>query len=164
MESIQSFLKKFDHIPPKEKPMVLLLAEEKFLKIKQVFKEGQNQPEVLQELMLKLLDNLKICDGILLKQEEQAVQKEQEKQAAQSFTSYWQIPSFDDEEYSIQVKEYLENSSKTNIPDLSLLDEHATIGERLNDRVEKKQEEKSIEELPIEEQAAVIKSLYQDHN
>ncbi|GJS08182.1 hypothetical protein Tco_0364978 [Tanacetum coccineum] len=42
MEAIQAFLKKYDHIPPKEKCMALLLAEKRFLKIKQVVKEEQN--------------------------------------------------------------------------------------------------------------------------
>ncbi|GKA61509.1 hypothetical protein Tco_0760916 [Tanacetum coccineum] len=46
-------------------------------------------------------------------QEEQGVQKEQEKQAAQSFTPYWNFPMIDDDdEYTIQYREYLENSSK----------------------------------------------------
>ncbi|GKA40845.1 hypothetical protein Tco_0733438 [Tanacetum coccineum] len=89
METIQTFLKKFDHIPPEEKPMALLLIEDKFLKIKQAIEEEQNRPEDIQELMLKLLNDLKIYDGILLKQEEQAVQKEQEEQAAQSFLLNW---------------------------------------------------------------------------
>ncbi|GJR98941.1 hypothetical protein Tco_0271115 [Tanacetum coccineum] len=35
MEAIQAFLKKYDQIPPKEKSMALLLAKERFLKIKQ---------------------------------------------------------------------------------------------------------------------------------
>ncbi|GJS21950.1 hypothetical protein Tco_0450582 [Tanacetum coccineum] len=35
MEAIQAFLKEYDHIPPNEKCMALLLAEERFLKIKQ---------------------------------------------------------------------------------------------------------------------------------
>ncbi|GJR89366.1 hypothetical protein Tco_0213377 [Tanacetum coccineum] len=83
METIQTFLKKFDHIPHEEKPMAFLLAEDKFLTIKQAIKEEHNQPEDIQELTLKLLNDLKICDGILLKQEEQAVQEEQEEQAAQ---------------------------------------------------------------------------------
>ncbi|GJU19332.1 hypothetical protein Tco_1152674 [Tanacetum coccineum] len=63
--------------------MAFLLAEDKFLKIKQAIEEEQNQPEDIQELMLKLLNDLKICDGILLKQEEQAVQEEQEEQTSQ---------------------------------------------------------------------------------
>ncbi|GKC29833.1 hypothetical protein Tco_1037127 [Tanacetum coccineum] len=48
-----------------------------------------------------------------------AVQKEQEEQAAQSFTLNWNFPMIDDdEEYSIQFKECLENSSKAITPDL----------------------------------------------
>ncbi|GJT34848.1 hypothetical protein Tco_0925267 [Tanacetum coccineum] len=35
----------YDHIPPNEKCMALLLAEERFLKIKQTMREEQNQPE-----------------------------------------------------------------------------------------------------------------------
>ncbi|GJV27890.1 hypothetical protein Tco_1384338 [Tanacetum coccineum] len=49
METIQAFLKEYDHIPPDEKCMALLLAEERFLKIKQAMEEEQNQPEVEQE-------------------------------------------------------------------------------------------------------------------
>ncbi|GJW05252.1 hypothetical protein Tco_1564108 [Tanacetum coccineum] len=45
MEAIQAFLKEYDHIPPNEKCMALLLAEERFLKIKQTMEEEQNQPE-----------------------------------------------------------------------------------------------------------------------
>ncbi|GJX97706.1 hypothetical protein Tco_0353504 [Tanacetum coccineum] len=45
METIQAFLKEYDHIPPEEKCMALLLAEERFLKIKQAVEEEQNQPE-----------------------------------------------------------------------------------------------------------------------
>ncbi|GJX15490.1 hypothetical protein Tco_0216322, partial [Tanacetum coccineum] len=45
METIQAFLKEYDHIPPNKKCMALLLAEERFLKIKQTMEEEQNQPE-----------------------------------------------------------------------------------------------------------------------
>ncbi|GKE54237.1 hypothetical protein Tco_1489393 [Tanacetum coccineum] len=58
MEAIQAFLKEYDHIPPKEKCMALLLAEERFLKIKQAVEEEQNQPKVMQELLLKLMNDL----------------------------------------------------------------------------------------------------------
>ncbi|GJV77405.1 hypothetical protein Tco_1508989 [Tanacetum coccineum] len=58
MEAIQAFLKEYDHIPPNEKCMALLLADERFLKIKQVMREEHNQPEVMQELLLKLMDDL----------------------------------------------------------------------------------------------------------
>ncbi|GJU88160.1 hypothetical protein Tco_1300583 [Tanacetum coccineum] len=46
METIQAFLNEYDHIPPKDKCMALLMAEERFLKIKQAMKEEQNQPEI----------------------------------------------------------------------------------------------------------------------
>ncbi|GKD41984.1 hypothetical protein Tco_1266629, partial [Tanacetum coccineum] len=52
--------------------MALLLAEERFLKIKQALEEEQNQPENIQELLLKLINDLQILNGIQLKQEEQA--------------------------------------------------------------------------------------------
>ncbi|GKE63114.1 hypothetical protein Tco_1513481, partial [Tanacetum coccineum] len=134
--------------------MAFLLAEDKFLKIKRAIEEEQNQPEDIQELMLKLLNDLKICDEILLKQEEQAVQEEHEEQAAQSFTLNWNFPMIDDdEEYSIQFKEYLENSSKaittdlpTEEPDnsLSMRDEPlSTISEMESDKLIKS----SIEDL-----------------
>ncbi|GKA39904.1 hypothetical protein Tco_0732497 [Tanacetum coccineum] len=140
METIRTFLKKFDHIPPEEKPMAFLLAEDKFLKIKQAIEEEQNQPEDIQKLMLKLLNDLKICDGILLKQEEQAVQEEQEEQAAQSFLLNWNFPMVDDDEYTI-----LYRSTKAITPDLpteepdnslSMGDEHLnTISETESDEV-----------------------------
>ncbi|GJW65719.1 hypothetical protein Tco_0117603 [Tanacetum coccineum] len=41
MEAIQAFLKEYDHIPLNEKCVALLLAEERFLKIKQAMEEGQ---------------------------------------------------------------------------------------------------------------------------
>ncbi|GJX72828.1 hypothetical protein Tco_0311423 [Tanacetum coccineum] len=50
--------------PPNEKCMALLLAEERFLKIKKAMEEEQNQPEVLQELLLKLINDLQILKGI----------------------------------------------------------------------------------------------------
>ncbi|GKC26089.1 hypothetical protein Tco_1033383 [Tanacetum coccineum] len=89
METIQAFLKEYDHIPPEEKCMALLLAEERFLKIKQVMEEEQNQPEVMQELLLKLMNDLQVLKGI---------QQEKEKPAAQSFTPYRNFSMIDDVE------------------------------------------------------------------
>ncbi|GJR68675.1 hypothetical protein Tco_0014740 [Tanacetum coccineum] len=57
---------------------------------------------------------------IAIQQHEQTVQKKQEEQAA--FTPYWKFPIFDDDdddEYTIQYKENLENSSNAITPDLS---------------------------------------------
>ncbi|GJS78063.1 hypothetical protein Tco_0727944 [Tanacetum coccineum] len=89
MEAIQAFLKEYDHIPPNEKCMALLLAEERFLKIKQNMEEEQNQPEVLQELLLKLINDLQILKEI---------QQEKKKPTAQSSIPYWNSSMIDDEE------------------------------------------------------------------
>ncbi|GKA31385.1 hypothetical protein Tco_0717690 [Tanacetum coccineum] len=89
MEAIQAFLKEYDHIPPNEKCMDLLLADERFLKIKQAMEEEQNQPEVLQELLLKLINDLQILKGI---------QQEKKKPTAQSSIPYWNSSMIDDEE------------------------------------------------------------------
>ncbi|GJU61845.1 hypothetical protein Tco_1243680 [Tanacetum coccineum] len=89
INAIQAFLKEYDHIPPKEKCMALALAEERFLKLKQILEEGLNQPEKIQELMLKILNDLKILNGIQLKKEEHA---------AKICTPYWKFPVFDDDD------------------------------------------------------------------
>ncbi|GJX28029.1 hypothetical protein Tco_0236108 [Tanacetum coccineum] len=65
MEAIQAFLKKYDQIPPKEKSMDLLLAEERFLKIKQALEEELNQLENIQELLLKLINDLQILNSTI---------------------------------------------------------------------------------------------------
>ncbi|GJZ60392.1 hypothetical protein Tco_0616208, partial [Tanacetum coccineum] len=86
MEAIQAFLKKYDHIPPREKSMALLLAEERFLKVKQAFEKEQNQPEIIQELLLQLIHDLQRLDEIQPKQVEEKginkqVQKKQEEKS-----------------------------------------------------------------------------------
>ncbi|GJU05459.1 putative reverse transcriptase domain-containing protein [Tanacetum coccineum] len=55
MEAIQVFLKEYDHIPPNEKYMALLLAEERFLKIKQTMEEEQNQDSLRWDRHLPLV-------------------------------------------------------------------------------------------------------------
>ncbi|GJR20287.1 hypothetical protein Tco_0968814 [Tanacetum coccineum] len=83
IEAMQDFLKKYDHIPHNEKSIKLLLAEEKFLKIKQVVEEEQTQPEYLQELLQSLLKDLQILNEIQpLKQEtSNLIQKDQEEKS-----------------------------------------------------------------------------------
>ncbi|GKB22963.1 hypothetical protein Tco_0862364 [Tanacetum coccineum] len=75
--------------------MDLLLAEERFLKIKQAMEEEQNQPEVMQELLLKLMNDLQILKGI------QPKQAEQEEPAAQNFLINLNFPMADDDEYTV---------------------------------------------------------------
>ncbi|GJU27735.1 hypothetical protein Tco_1166356 [Tanacetum coccineum] len=127
MKSIQTFLKKFNRISFGETPKVLLLAWEKFFEIQHA------KPEDIQELLHKLLKDLQIISEDL-----------------SEFINCpsWNRPTFyddDDEEYTIQYREYLENSSKAIAPDLpteepdnslSMGDEHlSTIPETESDEV-----------------------------
>ncbi|GJT48172.1 hypothetical protein Tco_0974329 [Tanacetum coccineum] len=135
METIQAFLKEYDHIPPEEKCMALLLAEERFLKIKQAVEEEHNQPEVMQELLLKLMNDLQILNGI------QPKQAEQEEPVAQSFLLNWNFPMADDDEYTIIYKKpkAMTTDLPTEEPDNSLCmgDEHLnTIPETEKSSVE----------------------------
>ncbi|GJQ97452.1 hypothetical protein Tco_0008591 [Tanacetum coccineum] len=77
-----------------------------------------------------------VQSAVAIQQHEQTVQKEQEEQA--TFTPYWKFPIFDedDDEYTFQYKEYLENSSNAITPylsakepdnSLSMGDEHLDI-------------------------------------
>ncbi|GJS61673.1 hypothetical protein Tco_0656457 [Tanacetum coccineum] len=150
MNAIQAFIKEYDHIPPKEKCMALALAEERFLKLKQILEEGLNQPEKIQELMLKLLNDLKILNGIQLKKEEQA---------AKICTPYWKCPIFDDdddddEESSIPLKDIISElpPSIAITPDFSITDSlimedehHDTILETESDE----ENESSVKDLNL---------------
>ncbi|GKE57979.1 hypothetical protein Tco_1497164 [Tanacetum coccineum] len=131
MEAIQDFFKKYDQTPPKEKSMALFLAEERFLKIKQVLEEEQNQPENIQELLLKLINDLQILNGIQLKQEEQA---------AKVSSHYWKPPIFydddddDDEESSIPLRDIIFELSLSVaiVPNLQIMDSLIMKDEHLN--------------------------------
>ncbi|GJU97332.1 hypothetical protein Tco_1326603 [Tanacetum coccineum] len=120
METIQAFLKEYDHIPPEEKCMALLLAKERFLKIKQAMEEEQNQAEVMQELLLKLMKDLQILKGIQ--------QAEQEEPAAQNFLINLNFPMADDDDYTVIYRKpkAITLDLPTEEPDnsLSMGDEH----------------------------------------
>ncbi|GKA51501.1 hypothetical protein Tco_0744697 [Tanacetum coccineum] len=83
IEAMQNFLKKYDHIPHNEKSIKLLLAEEKFLKIKHFVEEEQTQPEHLQELLQSLLKDLQILNEIqpLRQETPNQIQKDQEEKS-----------------------------------------------------------------------------------
>ncbi|GJZ85623.1 hypothetical protein Tco_0650962 [Tanacetum coccineum] len=115
--------------PHEEMSIRVLLAKERILKLIQVWDEKQIKPWSLPELLLQLSNDSRTIAEILKQREEKriereqaanlAVQKEQEEQAAQSFTPYWNFLMIDDDdEYTIQYREYLENSSKAITPDL----------------------------------------------
>ncbi|GJX30639.1 hypothetical protein Tco_0238718 [Tanacetum coccineum] len=152
MNTIQAFLKEYDHIPPKEKCIALALAEERFLKLKQILEKGLNQPEKIQELMLKLLNDLKILNGIQLKKEEHA---------AKICILYWKCPIFDDdddddddddEESSIPLKDIISKLPLSNAitPDFSITDSLIMEDENLDTipKTESDEENKSSVEDP----------------
>nr|GEW68785.1 reverse transcriptase domain-containing protein [Tanacetum cinerariifolium] len=126
MKSIQTFLKKFNRISFRKTPKVLTQAWEKFFQIQHA------QLEDIHELLHKLLKDLQIIS---------------EELAEYINSPSWNRPAFydDDDEHSIQYKEYLENSSNavalvlpTEEPDnsLSMGDEHlSTILETESDEV-----------------------------
>ncbi|GJY37275.1 hypothetical protein Tco_0422653 [Tanacetum coccineum] len=136
MKSIQTFLKKFNRISFRETPKVLSLAWEKFFEIQHA------QPEDIQELLHKLLKDLQII---------------REELAEYINSPSWNRPAFydddDDDEYTIQYREYLENSSNAITPvlpieepdnSLSMGDEHlSTIPKTESDEVTKS----SVEDL-----------------
>nr|GEX96758.1 hypothetical protein [Tanacetum cinerariifolium] len=72
-----------------ENGKTLLLADERFSKIKQAFREEQHQLENIQELLRKLLNDLQILNEILL---------ERGEHAAQISTPYWKFPVFYDDD------------------------------------------------------------------
>ncbi|GJS50455.1 hypothetical protein Tco_0623817 [Tanacetum coccineum] len=126
MGSIHTFLKNFNRISFRETPKVLLLAWEKFFKIKHACKEKQHQPEDIQELLCKLLKDVQIIS---------------EELADYINTPNWNRPAFcnndDDEEYTIAITPVLPTMEPDN--SLSIGEEHlSTIPEK---------EESSVEDL-----------------
>nr|GEU70663.1 hypothetical protein [Tanacetum cinerariifolium] len=144
--------------------MEVLLAKERILKLIQAWDEKQNEVWSLQELLPQLLNDSRTIDE-MLKQRKQtanlAVQQEQEQeeQAAQIFTLYWNSMINNDEEHSIQYKEYLENSSNAIAPvlpteepeySLSMGYEHlSTISKTESDEVIKSSA-KNLVQIPSE--------------
>ncbi|GKC22280.1 hypothetical protein Tco_1024430 [Tanacetum coccineum] len=114
MESIQTFLKKFNRISFRETPKVLLLAWEIFFDIKHACKEKQHQPEDIQELLRKLLIDVQIIS---------------EELADFINTPNWNRPAFcydddddDDQEYTFAITPVLPTKEPDN--SLSMGDEH----------------------------------------
>ncbi|GJS74830.1 hypothetical protein Tco_0707671 [Tanacetum coccineum] len=107
METIQAFFKEYDHIPPEEKRMALLLAEERFLKIKQAMEEEQNQPEA-----------------------------EQEEKAAESFTPYGNFSMIDNEKVLQETQTFLRKFSQDIHDSMSkLLEDVRNIKEELSEYI-----------------------------
>nr|GEU50847.1 hypothetical protein [Tanacetum cinerariifolium] len=144
--------------------MEVLLAKERILKLIQAWDDKQIESWSLPELLLQLLKDLRTIDE-MLKQREQAanlvVQQEQEEQSAQIFTPYRNFSMINnDEEHSIQYKEYLENSPvnaittvlPTKEPEysLSMGDEHLSIIPKIESDKVIKSSAKSLVPIPSE--------------
>ncbi|GJU99219.1 hypothetical protein Tco_1328490 [Tanacetum coccineum] len=144
--------------PHEEMSMRVLLAKERILKLIQVWDEEQIKPWSFPELLFQLSNDLQTIAKILKQREEKliereqaanpAVQKEQEEQAAQSFTPYWNFPMIDDDgdEHTIQYSLYLERSSKAITPDLSIEepDNSLSMGDEHLDTIPKTESDKVI--------------------
>ncbi|GJS47700.1 hypothetical protein Tco_0597821 [Tanacetum coccineum] len=161
MKSIQTFLKKFNRISFRETPKVLSLAWEKFFEIQHAFREKQHQPEDIQELLHKLLKDLQIIS---------------EELAEYINSPSWNCHAFydDDDEYTIQYREYLENSSNAITPDLpteepdnslSMGDEHlSTIPETKSDESDDDSFENIdyVEALPLDSELVSLEEVKDD--
>ncbi|GJR49681.1 hypothetical protein Tco_1400202 [Tanacetum coccineum] len=128
MKAIQTFLRKFSRIPFGEIPKVLLIAWERFSKIKHAFMDNQYQQEDIQELMSKLLEDVRNIN----------------EELSECINSpSWNRPTLynDDDEYTIIYRKHKEITTDLPIeePDnsLSMGDEHLnTISETEKSSVE----------------------------
>nr|GEX25009.1 hypothetical protein [Tanacetum cinerariifolium] len=175
MKAIQTFLQKFSHYSFGVMPKVLLIAWERFSEIKHDFTDKQYQPEEIQELMCKLLEDVRNIS---------------EELAEYINSQSWNHPTFydNDEEHSIQYKEYLENSSNaittvlpTKEPEysLSMGYEHlSTISETESDEVIKSSvknlvpiprqyevtsDDESECDVPIKDESSSIFTTFSNH-
>ncbi|GJW18562.1 hypothetical protein Tco_0025998 [Tanacetum coccineum] len=115
MKDIQTFLRKFSRIPFGEIPKVLLIAWERFSEIKHAFTDKQYQQEDIQELMSKLLEDVRNIN---------------EELSEFINSPSWNRPTFynDDDEYTVIYRKHKEITPDlpTEEPDnsLSMGDEH----------------------------------------
>ncbi|GJV59067.1 hypothetical protein Tco_1465167 [Tanacetum coccineum] len=128
MKAIQTFLRKFSRIPFGEIPKVLLIAWERFSEIKHAFTDKQYQQEDIQELMSKLLEDVRNIN---------------EELSEFINSPSWNRPTFynDDDEYTVIYRKPKEITPNLPIeePDnsLSMGDEHLnTISETEKSSVE----------------------------
>nr|GEV18875.1 hypothetical protein [Tanacetum cinerariifolium] len=111
MEAIQVFLKKYDQIPSEEKCIALLLVEDKFFKGKQALEEEQNQPKIIQELLLQLIHDLQLLNEIQPKQaEEKGIYKQAQKNQEEK-----SIAELIAEEQAARINSFLQDHNPSNL-------------------------------------------------
>nr|GEY05877.1 hypothetical protein [Tanacetum cinerariifolium] len=125
INSVQTFLRKFNRYSFFETPKVLLLAWDRVFKIKDAFRNKQYKPEDIQELFRKLLNDVKNIHEVL---------------AEYIYTPGWNRPAFynngddDDMDYTIEITPVLSTEEPDN--SLSMGDEHPnTISTTESDEV-----------------------------
>ncbi|GKA94864.1 hypothetical protein Tco_0816902, partial [Tanacetum coccineum] len=79
------------------------LKEKNCLRLTKQWEEEQNQPEVMQKMLLKLMNDLQVLKGI---------QQEKEKPAAQSFTPYGNFSMINDVEVLMKDITFLRKFSR----------------------------------------------------
>nr|GEV69874.1 hypothetical protein [Tanacetum cinerariifolium] len=132
INSVETFLRKFNRYSFFETPKVLLLAWDRVSEIKDAFENNQHKPEDIQELFRKLLDDLKNIH---------------EELAEFINSPSWNRPAVyddddDDVDYTIAITPVLSTEEPDN--SLSMGDEHLdTISETESDEVIKS----SVEDL-----------------
>ncbi|GJQ95533.1 hypothetical protein Tco_0006672 [Tanacetum coccineum] len=124
------------------KSIAVLLAENSL-------EEKQIDTESMQELLLQLSKDLQTLNNT-------SNQLKQEEQAAKICTPYWKCPIFndddDDEEYTIQVREYYKNSPVAITPKLLITNSLIMEDEHLDtiSKIESDEEnESSVEDLNL---------------
>nr|GEU80979.1 hypothetical protein [Tanacetum cinerariifolium] len=142
MEAIQTFLQKFSRYPFGVMPKFLLIAWGRLFEIKHAFTNKQYQPEEIQELMSKLLEDVRNIN---------------EELSDYTNSLSWNHPTFyDNDEHS---REYLENSSKaitpvlpTKEPDnsLNMGDEHLSTISKIESNKLIKSSVKNLVPIPSE--------------
>ncbi|GJZ33556.1 zf-CCHC domain-containing protein [Tanacetum coccineum] len=116
-------------------------TEERFLKIQQTMEEEQNQPKVMQELLLKLMNDLQVLKGI---------QQEKEKPAVQSFTPYGNFSMIDDVEVLMKdIYTFLRKFSRISfrVTPKVILIAWERFGEIKHALTDKQYQQKDIQEL-----------------
>nr|GEU91871.1 hypothetical protein [Tanacetum cinerariifolium] len=140
MKDTKIFLEKFSRISFGVMPKVLSIAWERFSEINHAYIYKRYQPEKIQELMCKLRED---------------VQNIREELSEYINSPSWNYPTFydDDEEHSVQYKEYLEKSSDATTPVLPTEEPEYSLSmgyEHLNTNPETKYDEiikSGVEEL-----------------
>ncbi|GJR79072.1 hypothetical protein Tco_0149857, partial [Tanacetum coccineum] len=147
IKAIRTYFKN-DNQPPEEKSIAILLAKESILTVMQILEEKQTDTESMQELLLQLSKDLQTLGNT-------SNQLKQEEQAAKICTPYWKCPIFnndDEEEYTIQVREYYKNSPVAITPDLPITNSLVMEDEHL-DTIPKtdsdEENESSVEDLNL---------------